>query len=71
MCFMSHIFIDVNDFSVHLAVYNHIDRRGRGAYPTPTKAAALRVTECCLRIIDFVVQQRKTQGDASPHHGQS
>ncbi len=66
---MSHIFIEVNDFSVHLAVYNHIEHRGRGAYLTPS--AVFRVTELCARIIDFVVQQQKTQGEASPHHGPS
>lgn len=66
VCFMSHTFTEVNDFGVHLAVYNHIERGGRGAYLTPS--AVFRVTELCVRIIDFVVQQRKTQGKASPHH---
>ena len=37
----------------------------------PASTAVFRVTERCLRIIDFVVQQRKTQGKASPHHGPS
>lgn len=31
---MSHIFIEVNELSVHLAVYNHIERSGRDAYLT-------------------------------------
>lgn len=41
VCFMSHVFIEVNDFSVHLAVYNHIERGGRGAYLTPS-------ADCCV-----------------------
>lgn len=35
VCFMSHIPIEVKDFSAHLAVYNHIEHRSRGAYLTP------------------------------------
>lgn len=37
----------------------------------PALTAAIRVAACCLRIIDFVVQQRKARGKASPHHGLS
>lgn len=41
---------------------------GRGAAQRPAPTAAFRVTERRLRIIDFVVQQRKIRGEASIHH---
>lgn len=41
VCFMSHISIEVNHFSVHLGVYNLIEHSGRGAYLTPG-------IDCCV-----------------------
>lgn len=38
---MSHIFIEVNEFSVHLAMYNRIERSGMDAYLT-------LLADCCV-----------------------
>lgn len=64
---MSHIFIKVFIW-LHIIVLNML---AGGPISEPATTAALQVTDLCLRIIDFVVQQRKTQGEASPHHQRS
>lgn len=67
MCFISHIFGAEDDCAAHLAVYNQIENSGGVSRRHPALTAAFRVTERRLRIIDFVVQQRKIQAKASLH----